>query len=72
MKPSRKCECGAYMRCYCTTLKDGVRQQSWKCPACKTRVQVGYQVIFERIKRDGEKVFSQQGCIDSSLPKKAD
>lgn len=72
MKPSRKCDCGEYMRCYVTQVVDGVRKQSWKCPKCKTRLQVGYQVIYQRIKRAGDKVFSQVSSIDITQAEKAD
>lgn len=61
MKSKRKCnDCGSDMRCYSTVLIGDVRKQFFRCcnEQCKLRLTVGQKVVFQRVKRLGEKVFS--------------
>lgn len=62
MKPKRKCnDCGGDMRCYASVLANGIRKQYFRCSekACDLRVTIGQKVVFEKIKRKGDKVFSE-------------
>lgn len=69
MKSKRKCDCGGELVCYSSIATKGVKLQSFKCKSCNLRMQVGQKVAFTRIKRPGEKVFSDLICttIDASV-----
>ena len=59
MKSKRKCnDCGGSLNCYTTTSSDGKKVQYFRCDVCKLRLKITLQVIEAKIKRAGEKVFS--------------
>jgi transcription elongation factor Elf1 len=60
MKSKRKCnDCGGDMRCYASVSKDKTKTQFFRCDVCELRVRIALQVISEKVKRLGEKVFSE-------------
>ena len=62
MKSKRKCnDCGGHMRCYASVVSNGIRKQFYRCSneACQLRLTIGQKVVFQKIKRKGEKVFSE-------------
>jgi len=72
MKSKRKCnDCGGSLSCYTSVSNDKTKTQFFRCDVCEVRVKITLQVISEKIKRRGEKVFSESTSTTIDVIKSA-